>query len=88
MVYFVRYDIKSDRWRFVASMSTSRSAAGVCVYQSQLHVLGGHDGLSIFNSVEQYGVLHNQWTASIPMLAKRCRLGVAVLNNKMYAVGG
>ena len=88
MIGNFRYDIKTNRWRFVASMSTSRSAAGVCVYQGQLHVLGGHDGLSIFSSVEQYGVRQNQWIAAIPMLAKRCRLGVSVLNNKMYAVGG
>ena len=51
-------------------------------------MLGGHDGLSIFNSVEQYSIIKNQWSPATPMLARRCRLGVAVLNGKMYAVGG
>lgn len=30
----------------------------------------------------------NTWVLTTPMLSKRCRLGVAALNGKLYAVGG
>lgn len=49
---------------------------------------GGHDGLSIFDSVERYDPKENVWTKIKQMLNRRCRLGVATLNNKLYAVGG
>lgn len=32
-------------------MSSSRSAAGVTVFEGRIYVSGGHDGLQIFNSV-------------------------------------
>ena len=28
------------------------------------------------------------WAETVPMLSKRCRLGVATLNGKIYACGG
>lgn len=50
--------------------------------------MGGHDGLSIFDSVERYDHQANAWTRVTPMLNRRCRLGVATLNEKLYACGG
>lgn len=50
--------------------------------------MGGHDGLSIFDSVERYDPSTDTWTESVPMLTKRCRLGVAMLGGKLYACGG
>lgn len=39
------------RWTVVTPMSSSRSAAGVTVFEGRIYVSGGHDGLQIFNSV-------------------------------------
>jgi kelch-like protein 18 len=50
--------------------------------------LGGHDGLSIFDSVERYDPASDTWTKVKSMLSRRCRLGVATLNGKLYACGG
>lgn len=38
--------------------------------------------------VERYDPIKGSWTAVTPMLTKRCRLGVATLNDKLYVCGG
>jgi kelch-like protein 18 len=53
-----------------------------------ISALGGHDGLSIFDSVERYDPASDTWTKVKSMLSRRCRLGVATLNGKLYACGG
>lgn len=44
--------------------------------------------LSIFDSCERYDPIENTWTKVAPMLERRCRLGVASLNGRIYACGG
>lgn len=44
--------------------------------------------LSEFIQVERYDPNTGKWTEVTPMLTKRCRLGVAALNGKLYACGG
>lgn len=51
-----------------------------------VYALGGHDGLSIFDSVEKYDPSANLWTKVSPMLNRRCRLGVATLNDKVIII--
>lgn len=69
-------------------MMKYRSAGGVTSLGKYVYALGGHDGLSIFDSVERYDPQANCWTKVTPMLNRRCRLGVATLNHKLYACGG
>ena len=38
--------------------------------------------------MERYDPVTDKWTEVTPMLTKRCRLGVATLNGKLYACGG
>ena len=47
-------------------------------------LLGGHDGLSIFNSVERYDPELQQWNYVSDMNCKRCRLGVASADGKLF----
>lgn len=44
-------------------MTKSRSAAGVALLDNEIFVVGGHDGLQIFNSVsfQAYKILHAFW---------------------------
>lgn len=70
------------------SMSRSRSAAGVVSYEGAIVALGGHDGLSIFDSAEQFDPHTQTWQPMPSMKSKRCRLGCAVLNYKLYVCGG
>ena len=62
--------------------------AGVVQVYGKIYALGGHNGLSIFESVECYDPSTGRWEESRSMLSKRCRLGVATLNGKIYACGG
>ena len=48
-----------------------------------IHV-GGHDGLSIFNTVERYDPKEKVWTMVTPMHNRRCRVGVTSTNGKLY----
>lgn len=50
--------------------------------------MGGHDGMSIFNSVERFDTNTGKWEAVPHMLSRRCRLGACALNGKIYACGG
>lgn len=45
------YEPDKDQWRIVKSMQKHRSAGGVIAFDSYVYALGGHDGLSIFDSV-------------------------------------
>lgn len=67
-------------------MMKYRSAGGVASLGEYVYALGGHDGLSIFDSVERYDPKSNTWTKVTPMLNRRCRLGVATLNGKFYLI--
>ena len=69
-------------------MTKNRSASGVVHLDNNIYALGGHNGLSIFESVEVYDSRKGTWSECKSMLSKRCRLGVAALNGKIYAVGG
>lgn len=65
-------------------MMKYRSAGGVAPLSGYVFCLGGHDGLSIFDSVERYDPMNDSWTKVKPMLNKRCRLGAATLGGKLY----
>ena len=58
--------------------SQHRSAAGVVQLLGKMYALGGHNGLSIFDSVEEYDTQTECWAETVPMLSKRCRLGVSL----------
>ncbi|RZC34144.1 kelch-like protein 18 [Asbolus verrucosus] len=85
---YERYHPFTNTWCSLAPMNKSRSAGAVIACQGYIYALGGHDGLSIFDSVERYDPSTNTWTEAAPMLTKRCRLGVAMLGGKLYACGG
>ena len=50
--------------------------------------MGGHDGMSIFNSVERFNPETAKWEHVKPMRSRRCRLGACALNGKLYVCGG
>ena len=46
-----KYDSDTNKWVMVTSMTMHRSAAGVVAFDGHVYAIGGHDGLSIFDSV-------------------------------------
>ena len=61
--------------------------AGVASREQYVYVVGGYDSTVQLPSVERYDIDTNQWEFVAPMNRPRSALGVAVINNKLYALG-
>ena len=81
----------------VAPMSTARWGLGVAVVDSKLYVVGGGvDGVDeegwvssrTVSSVEGFDPSTGQWSGVAPMSTARDCHGVAVVDGKLYAMGG
>ena len=82
----IRYDTTTDIWSTVASMPTTRSCPGVCVHDSFIYAVGGHDGGSNAldsdsdndndGSVVRYDTTTNIWSTVASMPSKRSNHGV------------
>jgi N-acetylneuraminic acid mutarotase len=82
-------------WAAVAPMSTRRVGLGVATVDGKMYAVGGYDVGSVYglgggylNSVECFDPSTAQWSAVAPMSTGRYHPGVAVVNGKLYAVGG
>ncbi|CAI6351772.1 unnamed protein product [Macrosiphum euphorbiae] len=71
-------------------MLISRTYLGVAVLDDcTLYAVGGSDGdFNPLNSVEIFNVSIEKWQMVSSMTIKRVNLGIGVLNNHIYAVGG
>ena len=55
----------------------------------KVYAVGGHsDGVGRLSSVERYDPATNAWEAVAPMATARDSHAVAVLDGKLYAMGG
>jgi N-acetylneuraminic acid mutarotase len=86
------YDPDTDTWTTKASLLTARHSPGVAAINGMLYVVGGEAGAETNHaslaSVEAYDPLTDTWTSKLPMPTARSRLGVAVIDGILYAVGG
>lgn len=64
-----------------------RVLSGVAAWNQYIYVVGGYDGASQLASVERYDTERNAWEEVAPMRAARSALSLAVLDNKLYAMG-
>ena len=88
-----RYDLTTKAWEEVAPMAEARYAHAVAVLEGKLYAVGGHNNVAInvgasLSSVERYDPATNAWEAVAPMATARRVHAVAVLDGKLYAVGG
>jgi kelch-like protein 2/3 len=63
-------------------MNKFRCSAASCVCNGFIYVIGGHDGRSIFKSVEKYNPLSDSWEMCGDLNFPRSRLGATSLNGK------
>ena len=87
------YNPISNQWNTnLASMSTTRDSLGVAsLNDEQLYAVGGREGLQSMlplASAEMYNFSRNTWSNIANMSTPRRGLGVAALNDLIYAVGG
>jgi kelch-like protein 2/3 len=67
-------------------MPSRRCRAGLAVVLGKTYAVGGFNGSLRVKTVDIFDPQTGKWTSGPPMNARRSTLGVAVLNNKIYAV--
>lgn len=81
-----------QQWFTLADLPMPRSGLGVGVVEGMLYAVGGRnnspDGNMDTAAVERFDYLHNEWEHCAPLTVPRNRVGVCVLDNMLYAVGG
>ncbi|XP_058794978.1 kelch-like protein 18 [Phymastichus coffea] len=82
------YDPQTNSVETLPPMTVVRSFPAAIFYQGSLHILGGMNKLSCYNSVEKYDSYLKKWTDLPSMLERRFYHAVAVLDGKLYACGG
>jgi N-acetylneuraminic acid mutarotase len=88
----LEYDPVDDTWRSRAAMPTARVLLSSGVVDGKVYVVGGLSRPSLSASaldvVEEYDPLQNTWRTRSPMPTARGALGVAVLDDQVYAIAG
>ena len=87
------YDPVTDSWSVTTPLPEGRHHAGIATLEGFLYIIGGFtkSGFTVWhavNTVYQYNPTTRTWRERAPMPTARGALGVAVYQNKLYAVGG
>lgn len=68
-------------------MPTRRCRSGLVVLQNRVFLVGGFNGSLRVRTCDIFTPQTGKWSSGPPMNARRSTLGVAVLDDKIYAVG-
>jgi N-acetylneuraminic acid mutarotase len=86
------YDPAANRWEARAPLPVALHHPAAAVVAGRLLVIGGYTGGRVSwttsDAVFQYDPDNNAWTTRAPMSEPRGALAVAVLNDRVHAVGG
>uniref|UniRef100_A0A3Q3WSV2 BTB domain-containing protein n=1 Tax=Mola mola TaxID=94237 RepID=A0A3Q3WSV2_MOLML len=94
------YNPKTCMWTELAPMQIARSGSAACTLKGKLYVIepqlnlrinltgGWHASTENTDKVECYNPKTNQWTMCAPMKERRYRPGAAVVDGKIYVLGG
>ncbi len=87
------YDPAKDLWGTAGlRMPTSRSGMGWATYKGVIYVVGGQlydrEVFAAIRAVEGYDPATNSWTILPTMPTARHGVNVAIIGNKLYAIGG
>lgn len=83
------FDPATNRWQSGPEMSTRRCRAGLAVLKDRrVFAVGGFNGSLRVRTVDMLDLSSPSpcWVPTVAMLARRGTLGVAVLDNCIYAV--
>ncbi|XP_072126625.1 kelch-like protein 4 isoform X2 [Mobula birostris] len=88
------FDPHTNKWSMCAPMSKRRGGVGVATCNGFLYTVGGHDAPAsnhcsrLSDCVERYDPKTDTWTTVAPLGVARDAVGVCLLGDKLYAVGG
>jgi hypothetical protein len=75
-------------WTTMAAMPTARGGFGTAVVNGRIYAIGGLNGNTPLNVVEEYNPITNQWITKTPMPTGRSGFAIAVYKNQIYVIGG
>jgi N-acetylneuraminic acid mutarotase len=87
------YDTQTDKWSLCANLPAV-AAYGVAattenyMAPSRLYFIGGYFYDSFSAQTQVYNPSNNSWSNGAPMPTPRAHLGVAVVNDVLFAIGG
>ncbi len=87
------YDPQTNNWTIAASAPNLVSYGAASVTQnfmapSRLYFVGGFSSNTYSGNTQVYDPTNDTWTTDVSMLTARAYLGVAVVNDILYAIGG
>lgn len=87
------YDTRTGAWGKAADMPTPRIAAQAAVFAGEIYVFGGYSrgkirGEKDHKTVEVYNTRTNTWSKTRDMPTLRRGFGTAVVDGKIYVIGG
>lgn len=85
--YKIRYDVKTNTWEMLPSMSIGRYGIALAVFLGKIFVIGGFSE-NYQSSVECYDPLTNSWTSVASMNEQRFGAQAGVSGGCLYVVGG
>ena len=89
---FECFNPKAQQWHRLPDLSTPHSGLGAVMVRGSLYVVGGRnnspEGNMDSNALNMYDAMRNLWVPRGPMTVPRNRVGVGVIDNMIYAVGG
>ncbi|XP_067375116.1 kelch-like protein 4 isoform X2 [Channa argus] len=88
------FDPHTNKWSTCAPMAKRRGGVGVATYNNFLYAVGGHDAPAsnhcsrLSDCVERYDPKTDMWTTVSSLSVPRDAVGVCLLGDRLYAVGG
>uniref|UniRef100_A0A1A9VV64 BTB domain-containing protein n=1 Tax=Glossina austeni TaxID=7395 RepID=A0A1A9VV64_GLOAU len=86
------YNVDDKTWTSLPNLRIPRSGLGAAFLKGVFYAVGGRNNSlgTTYDSdwVDRYNALTEQWRPCAPMSVPRHRVGVAVMDELMYAVGG
>ena len=87
------YNISTNTWSTKASLTTPRQSPVLRAVSGKLYLIGGQNtgapvGEKMLKDVWEYDPSTNEWTQKTDMPTKREDMASAVIDNKIYVIGG
>lgn len=84
----LKYHLLKNEQRFAFSFNSPRTIPRKPAGRPKVLLVIGGQAPKAIRSVECYDLKEDKWYQCCDMPSRRCRAGLAVLNDKVYAVGG
>ncbi|KAM8848709.1 kelch-like protein 4 isoform 2-T2 [Synchiropus picturatus] len=88
------FDPHTNKWSMCTPMAKRRGGVGVATYNNFLYAVGGHDAPAsnhcsrLSDCVERFDPKTDTWTTVSSLSVPRDAVGVCLLGDRLYAVGG